>query len=67
MCGEIGSSSGSRVLEIIFDLPFGFPINNIISLEYSFKNCKVVPMGKNPGVNHLKFLKTLGQTLGLDT
>jgi len=35
--------------------------------EYSFRNCQVVPMGKNAGVNQIKFLKTLGQPLGLDT
>ena len=30
------------------------------------QNCKVVPMGKNAGVNQVKFLKILGQTLGLE-
>ena len=39
----------------------------VVGVEYSFRNCEVVPMGKNAGVNQLKFLKTLGQTLGLDT
>jgi len=28
-----GEERESEVLEIIIDLPFGFPINNIISLE----------------------------------
>jgi len=30
------SFKGLVALEIIFDLPFGFPINNIISLNHSF-------------------------------
>ena len=39
----------------------------VVGVEYSLRNCQVVPMGKNAGVNQLKSLKTLGQTLGLDT
>jgi len=39
----------------------------VVGVEYSFRNCQVVPMGKNAGANQLKFFKTLGQTLGLDT
>jgi len=35
----------------------------VVGVEYSFRNFKVVPMGKSAGVNQLKFLKTLGQTL----
>jgi len=27
----------------------------VVGVEYSFRNCKAVPMGKNPGVNQLKF------------
>ena len=39
----------------------------VVGVEYSFRNCKVVPMGKNAEVNQLKFLNAAGQTLGLDT
>ena len=39
-------------LEIIFDLPFGFPINNIISLKV-WSSCVEACGGKRPRCQHL--------------